>query len=73
MLSVPDVTERLMAEFGSRVDLAVISQVVLDCHRDLQGSPEAALPELVERLARQYLLDLLDKDPRPREEDVDPR
>jgi hypothetical protein len=57
VLSIPDVAERLMAEFGARVDLATITDVVLGCCRDLRGAPGAALPELVERLARQHLLD----------------
>jgi hypothetical protein len=55
-LSLPDVAERLMAEFGGRVDLATITRVVLDCRRDLQGAPPGALPELLERHARQHLL-----------------
>lgn len=55
-LSLPDVAERLMAEFGGRADLATITRVVLDCRRDLQGAPPGALPELLERHARQHLL-----------------
>ena len=55
-LSLPDVAERLMAEFGGRVDLATITRAVLDCRRDLQGAPPGALPELLERHARQHLL-----------------
>ena len=55
-LSLPDVAERLMAEFGGRVDLATITRAVLDCRRDLQGVPPGALPELLERHARQHLL-----------------
>lgn len=57
VVSIPDVAERLMAEFGARVDLATISSVVLGCCCDLRDAPRAALPELVERLARQHLLD----------------
>jgi hypothetical protein len=57
VLSIPDVAERLMAEFGAWMDLATITDVVLGCCRDLRGAPGAALPELVERLARQHLLD----------------
>jgi hypothetical protein len=43
--------------------------VVAACHQDLLGVPVAALPELVERLAVQRVLDLLDRrrDPRERE------
>ena len=55
--TVADVIERLMAEFEHRLDLDFISRVVLACRSDLAGSPTAALPELVERLAHQRLLD----------------
>lgn len=57
LVSVPDIAERLMIEFGGAVDLSVISQIVLRCCRDLRGIPAATAPELVERLARQDLLD----------------
>jgi hypothetical protein len=56
-MDVIDVTERLMAEFEDRLHLDVITGIVHDCRRDLDASPAAALPELVERLARQRLLD----------------
>jgi len=36
----------------------VIAAVVRQCRDDLAGSPPGALPELVERLARQRLTDL---------------
>lgn len=55
-VSVADITERLMAEFDGQIQVATISDVVLGCQRDLRGSPVPALPELVERLARQRLL-----------------
>jgi len=54
-VSVADVTERLMVEFGKVLPLADVSRVVLQSVRDLAGSPAGALPELVERLARQLL------------------
>lgn len=54
--SVADVVERLMAEFEGRFGLADITRVVLRCRADLDCSPQAALPELVERLAHQRLL-----------------
>ena len=54
-MSIADVTERLMVEFGSVVPLADVSRVVLQSVRDLVGAPVGALPELVERLARQLL------------------
>jgi hypothetical protein len=47
---------RLTAEFAPEVREAVVVGVVLGSRRDLSGSPAGALPELVERLARQRLL-----------------
>jgi hypothetical protein len=47
---------RLTAEFAPEVREAVVVRVVLGSRRDLRGSPAGALPELVERLARQRLL-----------------
>lgn len=60
-MDVVDVTERMMAEFEGRLPLNVISKVVNGCRRDLRGTAATALPELLERLARQRLLDLLDR------------
>ena len=59
-MDVIDVTERLMAEFEDRLGLERITAVVNGCRRDLGAIPETALPELVERLARQRLVELLD-------------
>jgi len=53
-----DVTERLFAEFERAHPLPVITEVVRQCRQDLHGAPTAALPELLERLARQRLSDL---------------
>ena len=53
--SVAAATARLAAEFGAHSP-ASIEPVVIACRRDLAGSPPGALPELVERLARQRLL-----------------
>lgn len=61
-MNVVDVTERLMAEFEDRLGLKHITDVVRTCRRDLDGMPTGALPELVERLARQRLLDLINGD-----------
>ena len=58
-MDVIDVTERLMAEFEDRLELQVISGVVNACRRDLQGTPSGPMPELLERLARQRLLDVV--------------
>ncbi len=55
--TVADVIEQLMAEFEDRFELPVISRTVLGCRADLDCSPATALPELIERLARQRLLD----------------
>jgi hypothetical protein len=56
--TLADVTERLFAEFEPRVSLTTIIATVHDCRRDLAGAPPPALPELVERLARQRLTKL---------------
>ena len=53
-----DVTERLLAEFEGRLELGVVSRVVLETRAQLDCSPQGALPELVERAARQRLLAL---------------
>ena len=50
-----DVIERLFAEFERTRTLSTIREVVARAHLDLQGAPRGALPELVERLARQRL------------------
>jgi hypothetical protein len=52
-----DVTRRLFSEFGDDVPVGLIAATVRRCRRDLAGSPHPALPELVERLARQRLSD----------------
>lgn len=48
-------TGRLLAEFRQQVDETEVERVVERCRRDLAGSPAGALPELVERSARQRL------------------
>ncbi len=50
-----DVTERLFAEFASVHALPTITATVRQAHLDLQSAPQGAMPELVERLARQRL------------------
>ena len=64
-MDVVDVTERLMAEFEDRLGLQIISGVVNSCRRDLQGTPTGPMPELLERLARQRLLDVAAAMPAP--------
>jgi hypothetical protein len=53
--SYADIVERLFTEFGSRVPLAVITAVVREGCAQLSCSPQAAVPELLECLARQRL------------------
>jgi hypothetical protein len=55
--SVPGAVARLSAEFAGRVPERLVDAVVRGSRRDLDSAPHAALPELVERLARQRLLD----------------
>jgi hypothetical protein len=45
---------RLVAEFPGH-HVAVVSATVVRCRRELDGVPPGALPELLERLARQRL------------------
>lgn len=53
--SICDVTERLFAEFEDVHPLSAVTAAVLRARHELQGSPELALPELVERLVRYRL------------------
>ncbi len=50
-----DLVERLFREFEHRHARTDILAVIRAAQTDLAGSPPAALPELVERLARQRL------------------
>jgi hypothetical protein len=50
------VIERLREEFEPEINRETVVDVVRQCHHELQGIPAPALPELVERLARQRLL-----------------
>lgn len=54
---VGDTIIRLVGEFDDRVDGDTVASVVIGAYRDLQGSARQALPELVERSARQRILD----------------
>jgi hypothetical protein len=56
--SVRSAIVRLSREFPERGP--AISLVVRTCREELRGSPAGALPELVERLARQRLRVSLD-------------
>ena len=51
-----EAVHRLNCELGGALGRADIAQVVSWSHADLDGPHPAALPELVERLARERLL-----------------
>lgn len=53
------VATRVYAEFADRATVAEVLAVVAGCRDDLDTPNAAALPELVERLARQRLTDRL--------------
>lgn len=52
--TVAHAVARLSAEFPAR-HVSAVSATVTQCRRDLAGAPPGALPELLERLARQRL------------------
>ncbi len=54
---IADITQRLIAEFEARLSPAVVSATVLQAARDLADAPPAARDEMVERAARQRLLE----------------
>lgn len=54
---VPDLATRLMRSFPAAYDRTEVDRVLRSCRADLSGHHEEALPELVERLAHQRLLD----------------
>ena len=56
--SLADVVERLFAEFHPRLSMTVVLMTLRRCRRELDIVSGPALPELVERLGRQRLLDL---------------
>ena len=53
--AVEQAVARLADEFRARLRPQVIGTVVRTCREELRGSPVGAMPELVERLARQRL------------------
>ncbi len=57
-----DVTTRLHTRFGDRYPLVEILDVVDSCRRDLDLATTEGLPELVERLATQRLIDRIGAD-----------
>jgi hypothetical protein len=63
--SLADVVEHLFTVFESRLPLPMVVAVVRRCRRELDIVSGESLPELVERLAHQRLLDLLGRQERP--------
>jgi hypothetical protein len=55
LTSLADVVDRLNAEFESQLNRTAIARTVRRCGRELDTVRGPALPELVERLARQRL------------------
>ena len=56
---IAETIERLTPEFAGQLPSPIIATVVRHCRRDLDIGPPTALPELLERLARQRLIDTL--------------
>ncbi len=56
--SYADVAERLFRTFHAVYPLPVIIAVLQRCRTELDSVPAGAMPELLERLARQRLSDL---------------
>jgi hypothetical protein len=56
-------TDRLYVDYQPSITHADIDRIVAQCNADLAGTPEAALPELLERLARQRLATYRDAKP----------
>lgn len=54
-----DVVEHLFVEYEAVLPLHVIRDVAYRCARDLSASPPSALPELILRLARVRLNELV--------------
>ncbi|OLL75549.1 hypothetical protein Ae168Ps1_3950c [Pseudonocardia sp. Ae168_Ps1] len=59
------VTARLAAEFAADLDHRTVVAVVRTCRRRLAGVPPGSLPELLERLAREELHDVVGADRHP--------
>ena len=57
--SLADVVDRLGGEFDVRLGRTTVVLVVRRCRRELDIVAGPALPEFVERLARQRLADLI--------------
>jgi hypothetical protein len=70
--SLAPIDERLFHEFGAHVGLSEIMAIVRQCRGELDIVPAAAVPELVERLARQRLR-LRSEELEPPSRSVEPR
>ena len=57
--SYADIVERLFGEYHSVLSLHRISEIVAGARSDLSGTPKGALAELIERLARQRIVEQL--------------
>ncbi|MEV1292193.1 three-helix bundle dimerization domain-containing protein [Pseudonocardia sp. NPDC049635] len=55
--TVRDAVDRLAAEFAGRAPTSLVEQIVRGSRDDLDSVPAPALPEMVERLARQRLIE----------------
>lgn len=53
--AVEQAVARLTRDFAERVPAAAVRDTVVRGSRELAGAPDGALPELVERLARERL------------------
>jgi hypothetical protein len=63
--SYADIVERLLQDYEAQLPLSDIAEVVRQCRRDLAGSPRAAMPELIERLARHRITSMLEAEDDP--------
>jgi hypothetical protein len=54
-----DVAVRVHGDFSEHATLTQVLAIIEGCRRDLDSPSAAAMPELVERLARQRLTDQL--------------
>jgi len=57
-MTYADVMERLFRRFVTVHSLPVITAVLRQCRSELDCAPPGSLPELLERLATQRLIDL---------------
>lgn len=62
--SLADVTDRLIGEFAGGLSASVVVATVRHCRRELDIVSGPAMPEMVERLARQRLRAVREAEPR---------